>query len=280
MIVFKTAYDLSQYLSQQTANGYKIGFVPTMGALHLGHLSLLNAAKKEQNITVCSIFVNPTQFNNPDDFKHYPVTLEEDMKKLLQCGCDVLFLPAVSEIYEEGYQAPLYDLGELEDLLEGKFRPGHFQGVCQVVHRLLDVVQPSALYLGQKDYQQCMVITRLIRLLNRQNDIDIRIEPTLREKDGLAMSSRNLRLTQEQRAKAPALFETLVHAKNSLPNESPEKIKEEAKTFLERKGFRVDYFEIANAETLETTNHKNEKLVALVAAHLDTIRLIDNLPLN
>jgi len=280
MIVFKKADELTRYLLQQRAKERSIGFVPTMGALHPGHLSLIGTAKKEEAITVCSIFVNPTQFNNSDDFKRYPVTVEEDIKKLLTVDCDVLFLPATEEIYPEGYVAKHYDLGELETVLEGHYRPGHFQGVCQVVHRLLEIVQPAALYLGQKDYQQCMVIERLIAVLGKQNNIQLKILPTLRESDGLAMSSRNLRLSEIQRQTAPALYESLLYAKTHLANDSLEKIKQASRSDLAKKGFAVDYFEIADAHTLLPPSDKNESLVALVAASLDGIRLIDNLPLN
>src|SRR6476620_9509378 len=154
MILFKKAAQLSGYLRKQKTNGLSIGFVPTMGALHSGHLSLIAASKKEQSITVCSIFVNPTQFNNPDDFKHYPVRIEEDIEQLLKSDCDILFLPSAEEIYPVGYAAKHYDLGLLETILEGHYRPGHFQGVCQVVDRLLEIIEPTSLYLGQKDYQQ------------------------------------------------------------------------------------------------------------------------------
>src|SRR5438270_8267338 len=202
MIIFKRAVDLEHYLFEQKRSGRNIGFVPTMGALHKGHLSLISRAGKS-GLVVCSIFVNPTQFNDPEDFKNYPVNIENDMELLVQSGCDVLFLPSVEEIYPAGFSKKHYDLGPIEFVLEGAHRPGHFQGVCQVVDRLLQIVQPDDLFTGQKDYQQCMVIRKLISLVGMEDRVNLVVVPTVREKDGLAMSSRNLRLNEEQRKKAP-----------------------------------------------------------------------------
>ncbi|WP_121355452.1 pantoate--beta-alanine ligase [Flavisolibacter nicotianae] len=280
MILFKEAKALNQFLSDQKKNGTTIGFFPTMGALHNGHISLLDQAKKEAQLSICSIFVNPTQFNNPDDFKKYPVTLEKDIDLLVSHGCDVLFLPSVEEIYPPGYKAGVYDLGTLETVLEGHYRPGHFQGVCQVVDRLLEIVNPTFLYLGQKDFQQCQVIQKLLSLTGRNEQVTLRISPTVREKDGLAMSSRNLRLSQSQRALAPALFEELRKSKEALPSKPIEVIKQEAMRSLTEKGFVVDYFEIVDTQTLLPVNDRAKPAVALVAAFLGDIRLIDNLPVN
>lgn len=280
MILFKQASSLTNYLLQQKNKSGKTGFVPTMGALHAGHLSLVTASKQQNDITVCSIFVNPTQFNNADDFAKYPVTLENDIEQLLAAGCDALFLPSKDEIYPPGYRAKSYDLGVLETVLEGRYRPGHFQGVCQVVDRLLEMVNPDNLYLGQKDYQQCMVIETLIKSLHKQDSIHLNIRPTQREDDGLAMSSRNLRLTQAQRQAAPAIYRSLLRAKEELLATETEKIEKDATAYLTDRGFAVDYFAIADAETLLPAGKKNGPLVALVAAHLDNIRLIDNLRLN
>ncbi len=280
MILFRQAETLAQYVRDQKQNGSSIGFVPTMGALHAGHLSLIASSKKEQSLTVCSIFVNPTQFNNAEDFKHYPVTMEKDMERLLASGCDVLFLPSTEEIYPAGYVAKAYKLGALETVLEGRYRPGHFQGVCQVVDRLLEIVQPSVLYLGQKDYQQSMVIQKLIESLHKQNEIRLKVGTTLREEDGLAMSSRNLRLNEAQRAKAPLLYKALLLAKENLSTHSIKELESTAVKNLTTQGFAVDYFAIRDAATLLPSINKSERLIALVAAQLDTIRLIDNLPLN
>ena len=279
MILFKEAKTLSRYLYSVKKEGRTISFVPTMGALHPGHLSLLTAAKKKADLTVCSIFVNPTQFNNPDDFSKYPITLEKDIEQLHHNGCDVLFLPSAGEIYPSNYQVPVYDIGRLETILEGKFRPGHFQGVCQVVDRLLQIVEPHHLYLGQKDYQQCQVIQRLLKLTQRSS-LSLVIAPTVREKDGLAMSSRNMRLNEQQRIKATALYESLQKAKKEFAVKDLQDIKTEAVHWLEEKGFAVDYFEIADAATLLPAATISQPTIALVAAYLDDIRLIDNLPLN
>ena len=279
MILFKQAASLSHFLHQRQHEGKTVSFVPTMGALHKGHLSLLAKAREETDLTVCSIFVNPTQFNNPDDLSKYPVTLEKDIEQLHRANCAVLFFPSVTEIYPTDYQAKQYDLGNLETVLEGFYRPGHFQGVCQVVDRLLEIVHPNRLYMGQKDYQQCQVVQRLLHLTNRDH-IDMITVPTMREEDGLAMSSRNMRLNSSQRAKAPALYKTLVWAKESIHQLTIQEIKQQAIAMLSAEGFTVDYFEIADAATLLPATDHSQKLVALVAASLDDIRLIDNLSLN
>lgn len=283
MILFKKATDLRKWLDAQSKKGNSIGFAPTMGALHAGHISLIEMSKSANPITVSSIFVNPMQFNDPKDFEKYPITLEKDIAMLEAAGCDVLFLPSVKEIYSEGLKPIMhYDLGYLETILEGKFRPGHFQGVCMVVHRLLEIVQPGNLYLGQKDYQQCMVITKLIELINLQDKIIVNICPTLRETDGLAMSSRNMRLKADERITAATIFKSLSFLKENLNRNSIADLKEQAQTMLQEAGFRIDYVEIADAKNLSVINKWDgkEKLVAVVAAFLNEVRLIDNMLLN
>jgi pantoate--beta-alanine ligase len=279
MILFKQAEKLSQYIYHRKQTSQTISFVPTMGALHNGHLSLLAAAQKQADLTVCSIFVNPTQFNNAEDFQKYPNTIEKDIEQLIHQACDVLFLPVGEEIYPAGYMARHYPLNELETILEGQYRPGHFQGVCQVVDRLLSIVTPDVLLLGQKDFQQCMVIRQLLRMTGREA-VSLLISPTIRERDGLAMSSRNLRLNKEQRSKAPALYDTMQKAKEQLQHKDSEEVKSEAVQLLNAQGFKVDYFEIADATTLLPATDKTQNRVILVAAYLDDIRLIDNLPVN
>lgn len=283
MILFKRAADLHKHIDNQRNSGKNIGFVPTMGALHEGHLSLIRKSKSATGLTVCSIFVNPTQFNDPADFEKYPITTDKDIALLLSAGCDLLFLPDVSEMYPDGMQTKSrYDLGEMETLLEGKFRPGHFQGVCQVVHRLLDQVQPDGLFLGQKDYQQCMVLSRLVQQTRYHELVKIHICPTLREQDGLAMSSRNRRLNDEERKKAVKISQLLNSLKEQLKPGDLQGLQDNAVKELDTAGFRTDYVSIADAVTLEPVSYWDGKqpLVALAAAFLGPVRLIDNLPLN
>jgi pantoate--beta-alanine ligase len=279
MILFKRRNDLHKYLDAQRKSGVKTGFVPTMGALHQGHVSLIRKARDANDLTICSIFINPTQFNDPADFKKYPVTLENDIEKLEEAGCDILFLPSVEEIYPGGiHEKKQYDIGYLETILEGKYRPGHFQGVSTVVHLLLSIVQPDNLYLGQKDYQQCMVIKKLLELTG-MDTITIHISPTLRENDGLAMSSRNMRLDADARKQATAIYQSLTYIKEQLKPGDLGSIKKQAVTALSEKGFKVDYIEIADAENLFIVDKWDgkQKLVALAAAYLGNVRLIDNL---
>jgi pantoate--beta-alanine ligase len=283
MIIFKKAVDLRHYLDEEKKSKRSVGFAPTMGALHQGHISLLEACKKDNDVTVSSIFINPAQFNDPKDFEKYPVTIEKDIYLLEKAGCDILFLPSVAEIYPDGFHNhKQYDLGKLETLLEGKFRPGHFQGVCMVVERLLNIVCPDNLYLGQKDYQQCMVINRLIQLMGIEKDTTLVVCPTLREPDGLAMSSRNMRLNEEERKRAVAIYNVLTGIKNNLQPFSLVHMKDKAVEELAAKGFKVDYVEIADTITLEPVTEWNgrQKLVALVAAFNNEVRLIDNMLIN
>jgi len=281
MILFKKIAELDVFIAEQKKKGRIIGFVPTMGALHNGHISLINNSIKQGQLTVSSIFVNPTQFNDPKDFEKYPVTLEKDIDLLEKSGCDVLFLPSVNEIYPGGVaNLPHYQLGYLETVLEGKYRPGHFQGVCQVVHLLLNAVQPHYLYLGQKDYQQCMVIKKLIELADLE--ITVVIGATLREPDGLAMSSRNMRLNDTERKQAVKISETLQFIKKEIKPGYIEDLKDRAVQYLTAEGFKVDYVEIATADNLGLVHNWDGKtpLVALVAAYLNEVRLIDNMLLQ
>lgn len=279
MLIFKEAVPFQQYLQEQKAAGHSIGFVPTMGALHQGHLSLLHRAIAENDLSVCSIFVNPTQFNNPSDFQHYPITIEQDLELLLAAGCDVLFLPSVSEIYPEGHIKKYYDLGPMETVLEGAYRPGHFQGVCEVVDRLLNLADPDNLYMGQKDFQQCMVVRRLLELRGAPSP-QLLIGTTLREADGLAMSSRNLRLSLQSRQTATTLFRCLQNVKEGLQKLPLAQLELDAQAELEAKGFVVDYVAIRQQHDLQPPATPGSPLVALIAATIDGVRLIDNLPLN
>jgi len=281
MLIFHKVSDIRKWLDQQVLAGQSVGFVPTMGALHQGHLSLIEQSRERTQVTVSSIFVNPTQFNDPKDFEKYPVTIQQDIQLLIKTGCDILFLPSASEIYPNGTaHLPHYELGYLETVLEGKYRPGHFQGVCQVVHRLLEIVQPNLLFLGQKDFQQCMVIKKLIEQTGLSTQVQI--IPTLRENDGLAMSSRNMRLSETERANATSIHQALLQMKGQLQQGSVLKLKQKTTDFLKNKGFRVDYAELAKADTLDLVDEWNgqDKLVALIAAYLNEVRLIDNMILT
>ncbi|WP_462219004.1 pantoate--beta-alanine ligase [Ferruginibacter sp.] len=281
MIVFKKIKELSSFIEEEKKKGKSIGFAPTMGALHDGHISLIINSSTSNRLTVSSIFVNPTQFNNANDFDKYPITIEKDIDLLEKNGCDILFMPTVKEMYPNGFVNPLhYNLGYLETVLEGKYRPGHFQGVCQVVHHLLSIVQPHNLYIGQKDYQQCMVIKKLIETTHL--NINVIIGSTVREPDGLAMSSRNMRLNNEERKKAVKISEVLFFIKKEIKSGYIEDLKERAVNYLSAEGIKVDYIAIATADTLEVLENWDGKcpIVALAAVYLNEVRLIDNMLLN
>ena len=277
MILLKYIKDIDNAVDIFKRKNKSIGFVPTMGALHDGHISLIEKSKTDHDITLCSIFINPTQFNNVIDLQKYPITLERDIDKLEKAGCDVLILPSTKEMYPADKENDHYELGMLENILEGSFRPNHFQGVCIIVEKLLKVVKPSALYLGRKDYQQCMVIKKM--MADKNYDIELNICDTVRETNGLAMSSRNMRLSEMERQKALCIIESLILIRNNIVPGELDYLKKEAAGLLEKNGYKVDYTEIADAETLEL-QHKwdgKKKLVALVAAYLNDVRLIDNI---
>ncbi len=279
MKVFKKIKDIQDYLQRQKEKKLNIGFVPTMGALHQGHLSLLEACKSSCDIAVVSIFVNPTQFNDKNDLEKYPRTIEKDMIALTSANCDVLFYPEAEEMYPPGEITRLYDLQSLENLFEGAHRPGHFQGVCQVVDKLFTIVRPQVVFFGQKDYQQCMVIKRLIEITPSFSSIKMTIVPTMREPDGLAMSSRNVRLSEGEKQVAPTIYQTLLFVKEALKPGSLTPIKDAAALKLSEKGFTADYVDIADARTLDPVEEWDgqKPLVALIAAFLGPVRLIDNL---
>ncbi|MRG44337.1 pantoate--beta-alanine ligase [Chitinophaga sp. SYP-B3965] len=278
MYLFKQVADLKEALEHEKKAGKRIGFVPTMGALHEGHLSLIRDAKALTDIVVCSIFVNPTQFNDPKDFEKYPITIKEDILKLNSVDTDILFIPSVAEMYPEGVNGMHlhYDFGYLETVLEGAFRQNHFQGVGIVVHKLLDIVQPHDLFMGQKDFQQCMIIKRLLKITGIPSKLHI--SPTLRENDGLAMSSRNMRLNQTERQTATQISRTLTWMKENIRQMPFPVLKENAGKQLQDAGFQLDYIEIADAANLQLLDKTIEKeMVMLVAAKLGEIRLIDNM---
>ncbi len=272
---------LKDYLINSIRSGQQIGFIPTMGALHEGHLELLKRSREQNAFSVCSIFVNPTQFNNAVDFEKYPKTLEQDAALLKAAQADLLFIPEVEEIYPGGIShLEKFDLGYLETILEGSSRPGHFQGVCQVMQRLLTIVQPHLLFMGQKDYQQCMVVDRLIKIM--KSDIQLITVPTVRQEDGLALSSRNRRLTDIGRTKASAIYQVMKFVAETVKPGPLEPVRQSAREKLTDKGFVVDYVEIADARDLRLIADwdGHSPLVCLVAAFLEEVRLIDNLELR
>jgi pantoate--beta-alanine ligase len=281
MILFKRQNELVKYLTTKRLKGVQAGFIPTMGALHSGHLSLISQSKQKADLTICSIFVNPSQFNDPKDFQKYPVTIENDILLLEKSGADILFAPSAEEIYPNGTNnLEQYHLGYLETVLEGKYRPGHFQGVCQVMFRLLNIVEPDFLFMGQKDYQQCLVVKKLLEIM--QSEIEFITCPTLRATDGLAMSSRNMRLNDKERENAGAIYQSLNYLKQNLSPGSLIDVIIQARSILEKKDFIIDYVEIADADTLQLINNWNgiQKIVGLVAAFQHEIRLIDNMVIN
>ncbi len=274
MKIFTTRKSLGEYLEQIRRAGKTIGFVPTLGALHQGHLSLIEQAQQKSDEVVCSIFVNPTQFNDPKDLEKYPRPIASDIEKLESIGCDVLFNPEVSEMYAGNEQWHL-EIGELEHLLEGKFRPGHYQGVTQVVYKLFDIVKPDVAFFGQKDYQQFMVIQRMVELMHLP--VKLVMCPIVREADGLAMSSRNIHLSTEDRQHALVLSRTLNWLKENFDrNKIPQLQDECAARVSAEPGVQLEYFEIADGDNLHPANGQNKTIVALVAAKVGNTRLIDN----
>jgi pantoate--beta-alanine ligase len=276
MKIIFSIIETQKYLKSQHPR--KIGFVPTMGALHEGHLALIKKAKEENEITVCSIFVNPTQFNNPEDLKKYPRTLSKDVAMLESVECDLLFVPIASEMYA-AKTVMKFDFGYLENILEGKFRPGHFNGVGVIVAKLFNIVKPNNAYFGQKDIQQVAVVKTMVDYLNF--DLNLKVCETIREKDGLAMSSRNRRLSEKGREIAPKIYKSLEMAKNLLiSGKSILETKSEIENFYSQNAeITLEYFEIADADTLEILDVeiKPNKTALVVAAYLEEVRLIDNL---
>jgi pantoate--beta-alanine ligase len=280
MLVFSTVDKIRLFLRMERESGRRIAFVPTMGALHEGHLSLIRRAISENDICVCSIFVNPIQFNEIEDFNKYPRPLEKDLNALKKEGCHAVFVPEVKEIYPENSKALIkIELGNISEVLEGKHRPGHFDGVVRVVKRLFDIVEPHCAYFGQKDYQQYLVICTMTEYFDLK--IQIIMHPIIRAKDGLALSSRNVRLSSEERIIAPLLYHTLQKAAHDLSFQSAEEVKKNALIVLEKeKNLQCEYFEVVNAVNLQTIHGKipkNRQVLLCAAIRLGTVRLIDNI---
>lgn len=280
MNVFTTKAEIATFILEAQKNRLSIGFVPTMGALHKGHLSLIKRSVSENTFTICSIFVNPTQFNNKKDFERYPITIEQDLEKLEKGKCSAVFMPSVNEMYPETDNTQ-YDLGGLDKPMEGIYRPGHFNGMAMIVLKLFAAVNADVAYFGEKDFQQLAII----RYISKRYQVPIQIVgcPTLRDPDGLAMSSRNLLLSADERKNALTLSKTLFAAKELMKKKSVDEVKTWAKNNItQTSNLKLDYFEIVNSETLESIKDwtESETINACVAAYAGEVRLIDNIRLK
>lgn len=280
MKIFNTKQEIKSYLTTQKEEHKTIGFVPTMGALHQGHLSLVKKAKKKNDIVVVSIFVNPTQFDKKEDLTNYPKTIENDTQLLESISCGVLFFPSVEEIYDHHILSEKFDFDGLEHQMEGKFRPGHFDGVGTIVKTLFKIVAPNKAYFGQKDFQQLQIIKKMVR----KNRLNVKIKgcPIFRENDGLAMSSRNTRLSKEQRAAAPFIYKVLKKVRKKFGPENIIELNEWVENqFKMHPFFKLEYFTIADEKSLETIKNResNKKYRAFIAVFAGKIRLIDNIRL-
>ncbi len=282
MFVFEKKSQLGSHFKAIYGSGKKIGFVPTMGALHSGHLSLLARSLAENDFSVISIFVNPTQFNNADDLKKYPRTLESDIEKLKTLSPEIIvYAPAVEDIYEGNTVSGHFDFDGLEDQMEGKQRPGHFDGVGTVVKKLFEIVRPDVAYFGEKDFQQLQIVRKLVEKYNLP--VKITGMPVFREESGLAMSSRNERLSVEAREKSAVIFAVMTQAKSDFSTENPETVMQNVrKRFEEIPGMDLEYFEIADESTLQPIENKipNRKYRAFIAVFVEGVRLIDTVSLN
>ncbi len=277
MHIFTAVGPLKAYLKHHRSAQSSIGLIPTMGALHQGHLSLVEASKRDNDITVCSIYINPTQFNSRADLEKYPRTFEKDIQMLREANCDVMFRPDDSEMYPEVSQINI-DFGSLDKILEGEFRPGHFSGVALIVSKLFNIVHPDRAYFGQKDFQQLRIISRLIDEL--KFDVKLMSVPIIRESDGLAMSSRNMRLTAEERRRSVCLFENLKQTCAALlRGESFSNLKEEVSKRCIQNNVRLEYLALADTKnlTLLQSVKDPDQTILLIAAYVGDVRLIDNM---
>lgn len=279
MKVIRKAEELRQWSAAERSAGRSIGFVPTMGALHAGHLSLVEQARAANDLVAVSVFVNPTQFNNPDDLRTYPRTEEADLEKLEAAGVDVAFVPTVEEMYPEP-DTRVFDLGPVASVMEGKMRPGHFNGVAQVVSRLFAMVNPTRAYFGEKDFQQIAVIRKMVELEGGFNGLEIVDVPIKRENDGLAMSSRNVRLTPEMRAKAPEIHRALAAAVDYAMNHSVEETTQMVVDSINAvEGLETEYFQIVDGPTCLPIDQWSQSTqpVGCVTVYAGDVRLIDNI---
>jgi len=277
MRTIRSILDIKNVISEYHQMNYSIGFVPTMGALHDGHLSLISKAKQENDICICSIFVNPTQFNNTEDLKKYPRQENADIKLLEELNCDIVFIPTIEEMYPKGDKSFTFNFGELENVMEGKFRPGHFNGVGTIVKKLLEIIEPNKAYFGKKDYQQLLIIKSVCE----QYKIDAEIIgcEIVREKDGLAMSSRNQRLSQQQRNEAPFIFSVLDYASIMGRRMQVSVLKEwVAKKINANDEMELEYFEVCDANDLSIIEEwgNSQKAMGFIVVNMGNVRLIDN----
>ena len=279
MIIAYSLAELQTALKNQVSSETIVGLVPTMGALHEGHASLVRTAKKTSNFVTVTIFVNPTQFNNPEDLSNYPKTEEKDIALLKMLDCDLVFFPRISDVYPDDYHFPGINLGFLDQTMEGELRPGHFQGVCQVVYRLFQLTKPNKAYFGLKDFQQVSVI----RFMVNHFQLLIEITPceTSRNEEGLALSSRNLRLSEEQKNEALVLYKTLSEAKLNTSKFNPSQIKSIAEESIQKSALRLEYVEIVDPITLENlTNEWCANARMCIVAYAGEVRLIDNMEIR
>jgi pantoate--beta-alanine ligase len=281
MQIVNTKKSIFELVSKLKGKNKTVGFVPTMGAIHDGHLSLIEKAYKKCDVVVCSIFLNPTQFNNAQDYKNYPVSFEKDIKLLENSDCTILFAPSTDEMYPKNEKSYSFNLNKLDQYYEGQKRPGHFDGVCTIVSKLFDCIPADYAFFGQKDFQQLAIIKHL----SKQLEIKPKIIgcPTMREDDGLAMSSRNKLLNSEQRQKASSLYQIMLKARGMYQNKPIEEIIISIEQFIAKEPtMELDYVAIADAETLTPIRKKtsNKQAVLLIAVYFDNVRLIDNLILN
>ncbi|WP_314028888.1 pantoate--beta-alanine ligase [Porphyromonas catoniae] len=277
MNIYKTAEELRSFVTEERKQGHRIAFVPTMGALHEGHLSLVRRALKENDCCIVSVFVNPTQFNNPRDLETYPRTLDADSRLLASIGTTALFAPEVETIYPEP-DTRVFHVGAVAEVMEGKYRPGHFNGVIQVVSRLFDLVQPDCAYFGEKDFQQIAVLRAMAREI--KSPVEIIACPIVREEDGLARSSRNTLLSEEGRAQAPNIYRILSESRTWCQELSPKAVIERATQLLDAiPTLRVEYFEIVDANTLQpiTRWEDSSKPHGCITVYCGEVRLIDNI---
>lgn len=280
MIILRNLSEAQMLINELKKQKRSIGFVPTMGALHQGHISLVEQAKAQNDFILVSIFVNPTQFNNSEDLEKYPRTEAEDTFLLEKAGVDAVFIPSVEDMYPQGANSQSFQLNGLENQMEGKFRPGHFDGVGTIVNRFFEIIQPTKAYFGEKDFQQLRIIQQMVENLN----LDLEIVPVAikREEDGLAMSSRNKRLTEEMRSESPIIYQILQKAKDFLVNNSIEATKKMVEKEFATTNLELEYFEIADENTLESVSEfdSSHNIRAFIAVFAGEIRLIDNLKLN